>query len=886
MPTVRYDDRSLMIDGQRVWLASGAIHYFRVPRQLWHDRILKAKRAGLNCIETYVAWNVHEPQPGQWEFTGDHNIVEFVSAARDLDMYVILRPGPYICAECDFGGLPAWLATKPGIALRTSNATYSHYFDKYLGQVLMRLADLQVTRGGNIILIQNENEYFYTTMPDRLAYLEFISQLFRRSGFDIPILTCNGLSEPRVPGTIECYNGYGNEVEFLKRLRTAQPDAPLLATEYWTGNFDWWGGPHHVKDAREVARRSLEMLGCACQVNYYMFHGGTNFGFGGSRLASGEAAWQTTSYDYDAPLAEGGGLTDKYYSTRLVNMLATGMGAVLAQSRMEGPGVTVHSGTQALNAAGPGGRIAVITNNGRDQITLAAISLPDGRRLDVSLEPLGATAVPIGVRLDDEHVLDYANLMPLGVFGRVLALHGPPGFAARISVNGHELQTAVPADKPALLEHQGQPLLLMSSRLAMRSWEVEGALAIGPEYVGDSLDEAVAPKGMAIYHVLSAAGLLEAVRYPHPPPKGLPAAPRLGAFARVCISTEPMEDDLAWQPLDRPKDPANFGVNQGYVWYRLRLQAEKPVIRQLFLPECDDRALAYLNGQLLATWGRGPGAACKPIPVALKHGLNTLVFLSDNLGRDCYGPNLGAPKGIYGPAWDARPLRLPPFKVSHGADFSRRLVPRMMAHLVPSFEAGPLWTVETSFSLPKVSPIHLSYTDLPHHVIVQCNGRVAAFLPNAGGYGQVTLGSELQKGKNVLRLIVCGQVDQKKLAGAFDAVQLLEKLSGTWSWRRWEMPSAGRVVGKDLPAWYASRFTHKPTSLSLFLRLVGTGKGQIFLNAHNVGRFWGIGPQEYYYLPEPWLAEENELLIFDEHGLHPSNTRLAYLPGGPYQAQR
>jgi len=196
MIQVTYDNRSFMVNGHRIWLVSGALHYFRMPAALWRDHLMKARRGGLNCIETYIPWNYHEPLEGQWRFTGDCDVAEFVKQAGDLGMYVIIRPGPYICAEWDFGGLPAWLMAKANIQYRTHNAIYTHYYDKYFRQLLPQLADLQVTRGGNIIAIQNENEYFMTTQPDRQEYLSFISRLIRRAGFDIPVLTCNLVSSP------------------------------------------------------------------------------------------------------------------------------------------------------------------------------------------------------------------------------------------------------------------------------------------------------------------------------------------------------------------------------------------------------------------------------------------------------------------------------------------------------------------------------------------------------------------------------------------------------------------------------------------------------------------------------------------------------------------
>ncbi len=885
MPEVAYDDRSFLVDGRRIWLCSGSIHYFRVPSELWRDRLLKAKRAGLNCVQTYAAWNVHEPAQGQWNFEGDADLREFVLQAQALGLYVILRPGPYICAEWDFGGFPAHLAARSGIAYRTSNATYMHYFDKYLGQLLPRLAELQVPRGGNIILVQNENEYYFATMPDRMNYGQFVNQLIRRAGFEVPIITCNLLTEPRIPETIECLNNWGREVQGLKRLRGVQPNAPLLMTEFWPGWFDYWGGEHHTKDAREVARRAMEVLGCGCQLNYYMWHGGTNFAFWGSQVNAGDGTYQTTSYDYDAPLAEGGGLTRKYYLTKLVNMLASYFGHVFAQARMEGPTVTAHSGTQVLNVAGSAGRIAVVTNNGRDDVTEARISLPDGQELDVPLEPFGAAAVAAGVRLAPDRVLDYASLTPLGVFGEgCLVLHGPPGWEGRISIDGKEARVQVPeGDDPRMLEHRGQLLAVLNSDAAQRTWEVDGTLLIGPAFVGETIDEVTPAEGSSQYAVLSPEGQLTHkkvkpaasrwARYP---------APRLGPFARVRVCEEPISQELTWQKLDHPRDLAGLGIMHGYGWYRLELTSPRALRRHLFLPECEDRAAIYVNGQRAGLWGRGPGAVRKPVAVSIKRGLNRIVFLLDNLGRHNIGPRLGSAKGLYGPVWEAKPLRLKKFKLTPGGEFSRRMVPRLMAHLLGELEGGTLWTAEVVFHLPKIYPVHLSYTQVPHHVVVLCNDRQAAFLARSGGSGDVTLGNELRRGKNALRLLLWGDVKARTL----DSVQLhllTEQLSGSWSCRAWGLPGEeGRVVGKGLPAWYRARFKYKPTPAPLFLRILAAKKGQIFLNGRNAGRFWNIGPQEEYYLPEPWLGEDNELLIFEEQGNIPSGSRLAFRPQGPY----
>jgi len=887
MAVVTYDDCSFMVDGSRIWLVSGSVHYFRVPAGLWRDRLLKAKRAGLNCISTYVAWNFHEPQEGNWRLSGDHDVAEFVRIAGELGLYVILRPGPYICAEWDFGGLPAWLTAKTGIAYRTNNAAYMHYFDKYFRQVLPPLAELQVSRGGNIILIQNENEYRFTTMPDRLRYLEFINQLFRRSGFDIPIINCNGFSEPPVEGTVECVNGWDGVVQAIKRMRCRQGDAPLLVTEFWPGWFDQWGGEHSTRDDCEAARRAMEIIGCGAQINYYMWHGGTNFAFWGSRLGTSDGSYQTTSYDYDAPLAEGGGLTRKYYLTKLVNMLASHMGRFFATSKMPTPPVSIHDGTDVMNLAGPQGNWAIVTNNGQSQTTKAEISLPDGRELEVSLAPFGATAVPVGLRLDQAHKLDYANLMPLGLFGeKTMVLHGPAGWAGRVCINGRELTDTVPAgDEVKLLEHQEMLVVLINSELAMRTWFVGDELIFGPGYVGESTEEIFHSPGSKEYAVLSAEGKITRKKV-RPSAQRRPAAPRLGNWRRLCVCNEPSAKDLAWSKMDRPRHVDRLGAPYGYEWYRIEMDEQRARKRYLFLPDCEDRATLYLNGSMLGVWGRGPGAKRELIPATVKRGRNVLTLLVDNLGRSNFGSRLGELKGLFGHVYDAKLLRGKKFKLHTGGTFSKRLVPRQLAHMVEELERATMWTAEMTVQMTKVTPVHLSFVNIPHHVAVLCNEAVVGFFPAEGAmnFGDVTLSSGLKKGSNRIKLLLWGQVEAKVLDNV--SLHLLKEVlsqGASWSSRPWTVPSEpGPVVGKDQPAWYVTKFKCAQRPDPLFLHVVGAKKGQLFLNGYNIGRFWTVGPQQYYYLPECWLGEENVLLMFEEHGHIPARSRLEYRPLGPY----
>jgi hypothetical protein len=891
MATVTYDDRSFLVDGRRLWLVSGSVHYFRVPRELWRDRLLKARRAGLNCIATPVAWNFHEPREGQWHMDRQRDVGAFVRLAGELGLYVILRPGPYIGAAWDFGGLPPWLAAKSGMAPRTANAAYMHYFDKYFAQVLTPLAELQVTRGGNIILVQNESGYVWTTMPDRLNYLGFVSQLLRRSGFEVPIITCNALSDPPVPETIETIVTAGSEVRWLKRLRQRQPSAPMLVTGFRQGPADVWGAEHVVRPPGQLARRAMEVLGCGAQYNYAPWYGGTNVAFWGGRSAGGSAAYHTTSHDGDAPLAEGGGLTEKYYATRPVNLFACHMGRFLADAVMDVPGVSIDDSTEVLNLTGPRGRWAVVTNHGREEIDAVAVSLPDGAAMQVPLGPFGAAAVCADVELSGELTLDYANVTPLGFFwDHILVFHGPAGWPARISLNGRQLRQTIP-DKaePAVFDHGPAKVVLVNSELATRTWPLEEAILFGPDFVGETDDDVVRPSGASHYAVLSAEGTQSRRKYKTASSASRPQV-RLRPWKRFAVCVEPVADDLAWRKLDRPRDVDRLGLHHGYVWYRLEVTAPRARRRHLFLPDCEDRATLFVNGALAGVWGRGPGARRKPIGAAFKRGRNVVTLLVDNLGRFCQAgePKIEDPKGLFGHIHEAKPLRTAAFTLRPCQSFTRRLVPRQLSHLVAELESTPAQEARLSIPLRSVTPVHLAFDQMPGHLCILCNERLVRFFPKrpaGGNFGSLTLGPELKKGTNALKFLLWGDVGPKTLTNVTFHL-LTENLTAKAAWfvRPWTMPEAGGpVVGKNRPAWYAARFKFSGAEEPLFVRIAGAVKGQLFLNGHNCGRFWTVGPQEFYHLPACWLREDNELVVFEEAGHIPTGSKLLFRPAGPYR---
>lgn len=319
------DPNGFHLDGAPFRFISGAIHYFRVPRAYWRDRLEKLKACGFNAVETYVAWNAHQPTEDAFVYDDMLDLVAFLQTAQEVGLYAIVRPGPYICSEWEFGGLPWWLLKDSDIQLRCMNDRYLAAVDRFFDDLIPRLLPMLSTNGGPVLMIQVENEY--GSYGDDNEYLAHLRDGLIRRGVDVPLFTSDGPTDWMLTGGTldDCHKtgNFGSHVsEEFGKLRERQPDGPLMCCEYWNGWFDHWMEEHHSRSPEDAAKVLDEILATGASVNAYMFHGGTNFGFmNGANCPDPEylqPEYQPTvnSYDDDAPVNEYGGLTRKYFLFR------------------------------------------------------------------------------------------------------------------------------------------------------------------------------------------------------------------------------------------------------------------------------------------------------------------------------------------------------------------------------------------------------------------------------------------------------------------------------------------------------------------------------------------------------------------------------------------
>ena len=333
--TFTLSDTVFLLDGKPFQMISGEMHYPRVPREAWRQRMKMAKAMGLNTVGTYVFWNLHEPQKDTFDFSGNNDIAAFVKIAQEEGLWVVLRPSPYVCAEWEFGGYPYWLQNEKGLTVRSKEARYLAEYRKYINELGRHLAPLQVNHGGNILMVQVENEY--GSYGNDKTYLDINRKMFIDAGFDGLLYTCDPVPDVKdghLDGLLPAVNGTDNPGQIKKIIRANHNDkGPFYVAEWYPAWFDWWGTKHHTVPAEKYTPGLDSVLSAGISINMYMFHGGTTRGFmnGANYNDKNPYEPQISSYDYDAPLDEAGNATYKFMEFRKVIMKHLPAGTILPE---------------------------------------------------------------------------------------------------------------------------------------------------------------------------------------------------------------------------------------------------------------------------------------------------------------------------------------------------------------------------------------------------------------------------------------------------------------------------------------------------------------------------------------------------------------------------
>jgi beta-galactosidase len=925
-----------VINDRPTFLASGEIHYARLPRELWKDRLLRAKAMGFNTIQTYVMWNAHEGTEGHFDFSGNLDLDAWLSLIQECGMYAVVRPGPYVCAEWENGGLPAWLCDKPGMKVRTNDPQYLSCVDKFEGRVFDIIAKHQIHKGGNVLMVQLENELPNTWGTDTNAYTQHLYDLARSHGLEVPLFN-SGLHHGDDPAG---NRPFGNRT------------TPWYSTEFWTG---WIGliGDMNAQKFEQKVRGTWKIIALGgAGYDYYVVHGGTNFGYS-------KGAEVTASYDYASPIGEAGQLRKVYFPMKRAAMFATAFDDLLTSSH-DGASVvasnsanvqtyvrTGANGTAIFLAdaarfqnAGRGGRAGRGTPAG---LITTQIKLADGRQIPsgegtLRVEPGEIRPILTDVfvhqdpkaRISFPVVFDYAatailTRIKLGQTTYVVC-YGAAGDKGEVAIKGKnppltftypEGDTVVPVEIP----DANAKLLVMNTDLADRTWIVgkgdQQSLVIGPHYASPEGALEVPTKNMKVV-VYSAAGRREVDTPLHDVLLPLPAL-KDWKVREGSVEASPATDVSKWPESKDPKPMEQYeDYPNGWGWYRTTIHRDTAGEAAVRFNGAGDVLRVLLNGQRVA--GDKNGAT-----LPLKAGDNVLAVLCWNDGRPKMynftgATGLMAAKGIWGPVMlvDKTLASITNWRVLNtaavtaadnapaAADYDDAAWPqvRFGGNTVNS-RAGYSW-FRASFEVPAgTNQAMLLHSGIDDEGEFFLNGQSMGKHVGWNVGGSVDVSAALKGGKNVLAIRVKNNDSSGGIAAPIEiaaikghqegwrfhpGVSILKETPLIGTATNWQefldgpglagwMSEPDRPMAPNSPTFFRTDFTmpmdkqlHQPVAL----RTTGLKAGSVWINGHNIGPYRNAGNGAVdMYVPECWLKEgANTLVIFDAEGAAPMNVSL------------
>jgi len=924
-PYINFDGRGFLLHGKRTFIASGGMEYCRVPRALWRDRLLRLKRAGFNCVEIYNMWNFHEPKKEQFDFAGDHDLGAFLKLVKALDLYAVVRVGPYVCAEWDSGGYPVWLRFEPGVRVREHNPQFEAAVDRYWEKLIPIVAANQINRGGAVIMVQLENEHpqgWGKEMPN--AYFTHLRDKAVALGLQVPYFF-SGLHHGSDPAGDNPWSSQG---------RTN----PWFTTEFWSVWYDRYGQTQ--ADADTYDRRMWKVLAYGGNgLNFYMLHGGTNF-------ASWNDDEDASSYDYGAAIGQAGDLRPTFYRFKRAALFARSFQSVLEDSdnatdayRNAATGV----GIRVTARQSPAGTILFLDNPGKEAIK-TQVQEADGTLFPASgpLTVAPGQILPLvenyalmpGVTL--ERAANVLGVLQSGSTTTVVA-YAPAGDqvemrfrlatpatalgnASILSPDGRTatLLSGTYLDRPQAASFrvgtQTIRVLAVSAALADRTWFVDDKVVIGPEFIGDmktqngrvslSTEHQTGPltDGL-VYGAAATPGHL----LPMAPAAPLPDAPTLGAWQTLPGDAEaaPFYSDAAWKASTDPLPMGADGDYGAYAWYRTTVSLPNAGAYTLGFTDGGDWASVFVNGTHAAS-----APVSRGVTVTVPAGTSHIAVLAAHYGRPkrfgYMGPlNVVDMKGLGGPVvldkataagsavtiWrvqaEAGADHTAPPTDTTGAGWADGTTGPDIFH----GRRGFAWYVATLPALPGVHH-RLHFENVDDNATIFLNGRKVAAHQGWGAAFEAPLDAAWRAGSPDMLAVLAentdggggiqGAVTLKALNAGDEIVVSGWKMRGGVAERGtltgWRTGGAASADGS--PAFYRATFDTTPpgeTGPHPILRVTTTGlsRGFVWLNGHNLGRYPEKIPVDGLYLPECWQkAGGNELVVFDEEGHSPAQVKL------------
>jgi len=609
-PYIDFDGKGFMVNGKRTFIASGSIHYPRVPRELWHDRLLRLKRAGFSTVQTYLFWNLQEPKEGQFDFSGQADFEEYLKEAQEVGLYATVRVGPYVCAEWDSGGYPVWLKFKPDLEVRENNPAYLAAQDAWFAQLLPKVAAHQINKGGNVILVQLENEGAiwgaWTGASSGNPYFDDIRDQAVKDGIEVPSFM-SGFHHSSVP--------------WLENPDNTGRQCPWISTEIWAG---WYlnYGPSDYGYLRVLRCNDYLLARGAAGLNYYMFLGGTNFD-------SWNDNENAASYDYSATVGETGDLRPVYYAEKANNLFATSFADILENSTYALPEFADYAKNGMITGArkSPSGTVVFVEGRAGNTDPALIKSVATGADVAIHIPALEACKFvldyPIVPAAQIKIAQAITNILGIAHNGTTttLVVFGQPGDTNELTLDIAGTKKTIPLTYSPTVPTEtfekagGQTLriLSMSRQLSDRTWIVgepnKESVVVGPEYCGDfSIQDGkpsmtierpyghVAPNQVVVYGPAETPAQHLAV-VSDVSADTAPAPSLAGWEMSLPAESAPAFGDSSWKTSDDPLPMGADGDNSAFAWYRATVQVAQAGSGTLQFPRATDHIVVFVNGK-------------------------------------------------------------------------------------------------------------------------------------------------------------------------------------------------------------------------------------------------------------------------------------------------